>query len=80
MTENNQGHLYEKYVRGYLQALSNALSEDQLFYLRAQFTLLEPGKNGKISSENFASVKYLFSYEASLNVTVFLLFIPFSDI
>ncbi|KAH7437706.1 hypothetical protein KP509_05G084900 [Ceratopteris richardii] len=35
-----------------LKAFSKTLSEDDLFYLRAQFMLLEPSKNGRISLEN----------------------------
>eukprot|EP00250_Pteridium_aquilinum_P015260 c22480_g1_i1 orf=512-2287(+) len=42
--------------RAALKALSKTLSEDHLFYLRAQFMLLEPSKNGRISLENFKSV------------------------
>eukprot|EP00252_Welwitschia_mirabilis_P007595 TRINITY_DN19127_c0_g2_i1.p1 TRINITY_DN19127_c0_g2~~TRINITY_DN19127_c0_g2_i1.p1 ORF type:complete len:581 (-),score=82.49 TRINITY_DN19127_c0_g2_i1:301-2043(-) len=36
-----------------LKALSKALTENELIYLRAQFKLLEPGKDGKISLSNF---------------------------
>nr|CAD1821414.1 unnamed protein product [Ananas comosus var. bracteatus] len=39
--------------RAALRALSKALSEDELLYLRSQFELLEPNKNGLISLENF---------------------------
>ncbi|KAH7415601.1 hypothetical protein KP509_14G053400 [Ceratopteris richardii] len=35
-----------------LKAFSKTLSEDDLFYLRAQFMLLEPSKNGRISLDN----------------------------
>ncbi|OMO95979.1 hypothetical protein COLO4_15576 [Corchorus olitorius] len=34
-------------------ALSKALTEDELVYLRAQFRLLEPNKDGSVSLENF---------------------------
>ncbi|EFJ14849.1 CPK-related protein kinase 3 [Selaginella moellendorffii] len=36
-----------------LKALSRTLTEDELIYLRAQFLLLEPSKNGRVSLENF---------------------------
>ncbi|CAL9042369.1 unnamed protein product [Musa banksii] len=39
--------------RAALKALSKALSEDELLYLRLQFSLLEPNKDGLISLENF---------------------------
>ncbi|OMO73141.1 hypothetical protein CCACVL1_17436 [Corchorus capsularis] len=35
------------------KALSKALTEDELVYLRAQFMLLEPNKDGSVSLENF---------------------------
>lgn len=35
-----------------LRALSKTLSADELFYLKEQFTLLEPNKNGSITLEN----------------------------
>ncbi|XP_027345639.1 CDPK-related kinase 5 isoform X1 [Abrus precatorius] len=35
-----------------LRALSKTLTADELFYLREQFALLEPSKNGSISLEN----------------------------
>nr|CAN64098.1 hypothetical protein VITISV_014897 [Vitis vinifera] len=40
------------FKRAALKALSKALTEDELVYLRAQFRLLEP-KNGRVSLENF---------------------------
>lgn len=40
----------------FLQALSKTLTVDELFYLREQFALLEPNKNGTISLENIKSV------------------------
>ncbi|WRX09254.1 Protein kinase domain - like 10 [Theobroma cacao] len=36
-----------------LKALSKALTEDELVYLRAQFRLLEPNRDGSVSLENF---------------------------
>ncbi|CAH9090329.1 unnamed protein product [Cuscuta europaea] len=39
--------------RAALKALSRALTDDELVYLRAQFMLLEPNKEGCISVENF---------------------------
>lgn len=41
--------------RAALKALSKSLTENELFYLRSQFKLLEPNKDGKISLENFRS-------------------------
>ncbi|CAF2073770.1 hypothetical protein Bca4012_088897 [Brassica carinata] len=38
-----------------LRALSKTLTVDELFYLREQFALLEPSKNGTISLENIKS-------------------------
>lgn len=38
-----------------MQALSKALTEDELVYLRAQYNLLEP-KNGYVSLDNFKVV------------------------
>lgn len=45
---------------GLLQALSKALTEDELVYLRAQFSLLEPNRDGRVSLENFKMVIYCF--------------------
>lgn len=39
--------------RAALKALSKTLKENELFYLRSQFKLLEPNKDGNISLENF---------------------------
>ncbi|KAL9327679.1 hypothetical protein ACSQ67_002682 [Phaseolus vulgaris] len=39
-----------------LRALSKTLTVDELFYLREQFALLEPSKNGSISLENIKAV------------------------
>lgn len=42
-----------------IQALARALTEDELFYLRAQFNLLDP-KEGCVSLENFRVVSSWF--------------------
>uniref|UniRef100_A0A0C9RH13 TSA: Wollemia nobilis Ref_Wollemi_Transcript_25043_2740 transcribed RNA sequence n=1 Tax=Wollemia nobilis TaxID=56998 RepID=A0A0C9RH13_9CONI len=41
--------------RAALRALSKSLTEDELMYLRSQYKLLEPNKDGKITLENFRS-------------------------
>ncbi|KAH9625918.1 hypothetical protein KSS87_023438 [Heliosperma pusillum] len=41
------------FKRAALKALSKALTEDELVYLRAQFLLLEPNNDGRVSLENF---------------------------
>ncbi|WCJ22484.1 Calcium-dependent protein kinase (CDPK) family protein [Euphorbia peplus] len=41
------------FKRAALKALSKALSEDELVYLRAQFSLLEPNRDGSVSLDNF---------------------------
>ncbi|KAK1408799.1 hypothetical protein QVD17_40855 [Tagetes erecta] len=41
------------FKRAALKALSKALTENELVYLRAQFMLLEPNKDGRISLDNF---------------------------
>ncbi|XP_073024562.1 CDPK-related kinase 3-like [Primulina eburnea] len=41
------------FKRAALKALSKALTEDELLYLRAQFMLLEPGDDGRVSLDNF---------------------------
>ncbi|KAM5550886.1 hypothetical protein ABKV19_027300 [Rosa sericea] len=41
--------------RAAMKALSKAITEDELYYLRAQFTLLEP-KHGYVSIDNFRTV------------------------
>ncbi|KAJ6827625.1 calcium dependent protein kinase 1 [Iris pallida] len=41
------------FKRAALKALSKALIEDELLYIRSQFNLLEPNKDGRISFENF---------------------------
>ncbi|MCO5555189.1 hypothetical protein L7F22_008732 [Adiantum nelumboides] len=50
--------------RAALRALAKTLSEDHLYYLRSQFLLLEPSKNGRISLENFKSALTKFATEA----------------
>ncbi|KAI5066093.1 hypothetical protein GOP47_0018717 [Adiantum capillus-veneris] len=50
--------------RAALRALAKTLSEDHLFYLRSQFLLLEPSKNGRISLENFKSALTKYATEA----------------
>ncbi|KAL3624381.1 Cyclin-dependent kinase 4 [Castilleja foliolosa] len=39
-----------------LKALSKALTDDELAYLKAQFMLLEPSEDGRVSLENFKKV------------------------
>ncbi|XP_077234200.1 CDPK-related kinase 3-like [Tasmannia lanceolata] len=41
------------FKRAALKALSKALNEDELLYLRSQFKLLEPHKDGCVSVDNF---------------------------
>ncbi|KAK1420251.1 hypothetical protein QVD17_21694 [Tagetes erecta] len=41
------------FKRAALKALSKALTENELAYFRAQFMLLEPNKDGRVSLENF---------------------------
>ncbi|KAK1369884.1 Calmodulin-domain kinase CDPK protein [Heracleum sosnowskyi] len=41
------------FKRAALKALSKALTEDDLIYLRAQFMLMEPNKDGRVSLDNF---------------------------
>ncbi|XP_027349860.1 CDPK-related kinase 3 isoform X1 [Abrus precatorius] len=41
------------FKRAAVKALSKALTEDQLVYLRAQFRLLEPNRDGHVSLDNF---------------------------
>jgi hypothetical protein len=49
-----------------LQALSKALTEDELFYLRAQFNLLGPNGDGSVSLDNFRMVSHRFYFNQSL--------------
>ncbi|XP_078447880.1 CDPK-related kinase 3 isoform X2 [Wolffia australiana] len=41
------------FKRAALKALSKALTEDELVFLRSQFSLLDPGEEGWVSLENF---------------------------
>lgn len=41
------------FKRAAVKALSKALTDDQLVYLRAQFRLLEPNRDGHVSLDNF---------------------------
>ncbi|XP_058086886.1 CDPK-related kinase 3 isoform X2 [Magnolia sinica] len=47
------------FKRAALKALSKALTEDELLYLRIQFKLLEPNREGRISLENFRMMDQL---------------------
>ncbi|GMY11729.1 CDPK-related kinase 5 [Fagus crenata] len=47
-----------------LKALSKTLSVDELFYLKEQFALLEPNKNGTISLENIKMALMKYSTDA----------------
>ncbi|KAJ8500152.1 hypothetical protein OPV22_010704 [Ensete ventricosum] len=50
--------------RAALKALSKALTDDELFYLRVQFKLLEPNKDGHVSLENFRMALFQNASEA----------------
>lgn len=53
------------------QALSKTLTVDELFYLKEQFALLEPNKNGTISLENIKAVgffPYVFLFKLDMLV------------
>ncbi|OAY64780.1 CDPK-related kinase 3 [Ananas comosus] len=41
------------FKRAALKALSKAIPEDELLYIRSQYSLLEPNKDGRVSLENF---------------------------
>ncbi|KAL0904288.1 hypothetical protein M5K25_026378 [Dendrobium thyrsiflorum] len=41
------------FKRAALKALSKALTEDELIYVRSQFQLLQPSKDGRVSLDNF---------------------------
>ncbi|KAF6136238.1 hypothetical protein GIB67_001647 [Kingdonia uniflora] len=41
------------FKRAALKSLSKALTEDELVYLEAQFKLLEPNRDGRVSADNF---------------------------
>ncbi|PWA35002.1 CDPK-related protein kinase [Artemisia annua] len=45
-----------------LRALSKTLTVDELFYLKEQFSLLEPSKNGSINMENIKAVSNRCNY------------------
>ncbi|RDY14836.1 CDPK-related kinase 5, partial [Mucuna pruriens] len=47
-----------------LRALSKTLTADELYYLREQFALLEPSKNGSISLENVNKALMKYSTDA----------------
>ncbi|XP_019195565.1 PREDICTED: CDPK-related kinase 5-like [Ipomoea nil] len=47
-----------------LRALSKTLTVDELFYLKEQFALLEPNKNGTISLENIKTALMKYSTDA----------------
>lgn len=49
-------------IVGCLQALSKALTDDELCYLRAQFMLLEPNNDGRVSLDNFKMVNFFSIY------------------
>ncbi|CAL0312110.1 unnamed protein product [Lupinus luteus] len=57
-----------------LRALSKTLTADELYYLRQQFALLEPSKNGSISLENInkALMKYATDAMKESRITDFL--------
>eukprot|EP00246_Nothoceros_aenigmaticus_P002250 TRINITY_DN13068_c0_g1_i1.p1 TRINITY_DN13068_c0_g1~~TRINITY_DN13068_c0_g1_i1.p1 ORF type:complete len:578 (+),score=92.83 TRINITY_DN13068_c0_g1_i1:563-2296(+) len=57
--------------RAALKALSKTLTEDELFYLRAQFALLEPNKGGRISFDNFRTALLKNATEAMKESRVF---------
>lgn len=57
--------------RAALKALSKTLTEDELFYLRAQYTLLEPNKDGRVTSENFRRALLKNATEAMKEARVF---------
>jgi len=44
------------------QALSKALTVDELIYLKEQFALLEPNEKGTINLENIKAVGILFHF------------------
>ncbi|CAK9196838.1 unnamed protein product [Sphagnum jensenii] len=57
--------------RAALKALSKTLTEDELVYLRAQFMLLEPNKNGRVTFENFKTALLKNATEAMKESRVF---------
>lgn len=54
-----------------LKALSKTLTEDETFYLRTQFMLLEPSNNGRVTFENFRQALLKNSTEAMKESRVF---------
>ncbi|KAI3974400.1 hypothetical protein MKX01_038733 [Papaver californicum] len=52
------------FKRAALKALSRALTEDELVYIRAQFKLLEPNRDGKVGLENFKMALVRYSTDA----------------
>jgi serine/threonine protein kinase/Ca2+-binding EF-hand superfamily protein len=66
----------KKITRGFIflalpQALSKTLMEEDLVYLRAQFLLLEPNKNGRVTFENFRTALLKNATEAMKESRVF---------
>ncbi|KAH9539672.1 hypothetical protein CY35_15G069500 [Sphagnum magellanicum] len=57
--------------RAALKALSKTLMEEDLVYLRAQFLLLEPNKNGRVTFENFRTALLKNATEAMKESRVF---------
>ncbi|KAL6495620.1 Cyclin-dependent kinase 4 [Orobanche gracilis] len=57
------------FKRAALKALSKALTEDELIYLRAQFMLLEPSEDGLVSFDNFRTVVNPTSHALARNAT-----------
>ncbi|XP_078161074.1 CDPK-related kinase 3-like [Carex rostrata] len=43
------------FKRAALKALSKAITEDEVIYIRSQYDLLEPSKDGRVSLDNFRS-------------------------
>ncbi|KAJ0045716.1 hypothetical protein Pint_05179 [Pistacia integerrima] len=61
------------FKRAALKALSKALTEDELIYLRAQFRLLEP-KTGRVSLSNFKAALMRNVTDAMMDARVFEIF------
>jgi serine/threonine protein kinase len=57
--------------RAALKALSKTLTEDELYYLHRQFSLLEPNRGGRISFENFRQALLKNATEAMKEARVF---------
>jgi hypothetical protein len=63
-----------------LQALSKTLTVDELFYLKGQFSLLEPDRNGCITLDNIRMVGSLYSSDCpSIHCKATLLTPPISS-